>query len=167
MDIVVKATVHYLSEQVKAGVEIVQLFDSWAGILDPTNFEKWVIAPTKEIITEFKKLHPDTPIIGFPRGAGMMIQSYIDECDVQGIGLDYTIPPEWALEHIPKNIVIQGNLDPVQLLVGGASMEKAANNLLEQFKDRPFIFNLGHGVIKETPVAHVEKLSQIIKDFKK
>jgi len=97
----------------------------------------------------------------------MMIEQYIAECDIQGIGLDYTVSPDWALDHIADNVVIQGNLDPMQLLTGGSSMERAANNLLEKFADRPFIFNLGHGVIKETPPAHVEKLCQIIQDFKK
>ncbi len=132
IDIVVEATIYYLSQQVEAGVEVVQLFDSWAGILDQSNFEKWVIEPTTKIISGFKKIHPNTPIIGFPRQAGAMIEQYIAECDVQGIGLDYTVPLDWALEHIPDNVVIQGNLDPVQLLAGSVSMEHAANNLLEK-----------------------------------
>ncbi len=161
------ATLHYLSKQVEAGVQVVQLFDSWAGILDEDNFDKWVIEPTRAIVDAFKKRHPDIPVIGFPRNSGALTLKYIEKTGIQAVGLDYTVSTDWAADNIPKNTVVQGNLDPMQLLVGGASMEKAALKILDTFADRSLIFNLGHGVIKETPPENVEKLSQIIREYSK
>ena len=134
--------------------------------MDETNFEKWSIAPTRKISDALKEKYPDLKIIGFPREAGAKAINYVKKAGVDVLGLDFSVPVLWAKENFQTILPVQGNLDPVSLLAGGQQMEKAAMNILEAFSDKPFIFNLGHGVIKETPVEHVEKLSQIIKDFR-
>ncbi len=161
------ATLHYLSKQIEAGAQAIQLFDSWSGVLDETNFRRWVINPTKEIVSALKKRHPDIPVIGFPREAGAKAIDYAKETGIDAIGLDYSVPLEWARNNLQTLLPVQGNLDPVTLLAGGNELEKSANNILENFGGKPFIFNLGHGVIKETPVEHVEQLCQIIRNFKR
>ena len=167
IDIISDATLHYLFQQVEAGVEVVQLFDSWAGILDEENFNCWVIEPTRKIVQDFKEKYPTIPIIGFPRNAGVLTTQYVEKTGLQAIGLDYTMSLDWAKNNLSSDIILQGNLDPMALLVGGDTLEKSTYKILEKFSDRYFIFNLGHGIIKETPIAHVEKLSQIIQNFKK
>ena len=166
IDLICEASIYYLGKQVETGAEAVQLFDSWSGILDETNFEKWSIAPTRKISDALKEKYPDLKIIGFPREAGAKAINYVKKAGVDVLGLDFSVPVLWAKENFQTILPVQGNLDPVSLLAGGQQMEKAAMNILEAFSDKPFIFNLGHGVIKETPVEHVEKLSQIIKDFR-
>ena len=167
MDILVQATSHYLIKQVEAGAQALQLFDSWSGILDEKNFNQWVIQPTIKIITQVRSVYPDVPIIGFPREAGDLSINYAKQTGINAIGMDYSMQPEWARDNLQSILPVQGNLDPQILLEGGEKLEKQANLILENFSDKPFIFNLGHGVIKETPPAHVEKLSNIIKDLKK
>lgn len=166
IDILVQANIHYLSKQIDAGVEAIQLFDSWASVLNAPNFQRWVIEPTIEIVNGLKKLHPNTPIIGFPRDAGDKSIQYANDTGVNAIGLDFSTSSSWAKDNLQSILPVQGNLDPVTLLQGGEVMEREANNILETFAGSPFIFNLGHGVIKETPPKHVEKLSRIIQDFR-
>lgn len=156
-------TVDYLSGQIAAGAEAVQLFDSWAGSLAPDQFERWVIAPTARIVAELKARHPATPIIGFPKGAGAKLAAYARETGVDALGLDETIDPAWAVRELPENLPLQGNLDPLALLAGGAALEKAVGRILSVFEGRPHIFNLGHGIIKETPIAHVEQLLALVR----
>ncbi|HST36912.1 MAG TPA: uroporphyrinogen decarboxylase [Allosphingosinicella sp.] len=156
-------TVDYLSGQIAAGVEAVQLFDSWSGSLAPDQFERWVIAPTARIVAELKARHPDTPIIGFPKGAGAKLAAYARETGVDALGLDETIDPDWAVRNLPENLPLQGNLDPLALLAGGVALEKAVGRILSSFYGRPHIFNLGHGIIKETPIAHVEQLLALVR----
>jgi uroporphyrinogen decarboxylase len=151
-------TIDYLSKQITAGVDGVQLFDSWAGNLSPTQFERWVIAPNAAIVSALKERHPDTPIIGFPKGAGGKLPAYARETGVDALGLDETVDAAWAHKNLPDNLPVQGNLDPLALLTGGAALDDAITNCLEALADRPHIFNLGHGIIKETPIAHVEHL---------
>ncbi len=157
------ATIDYLSGQIRAGVEAVQLFDSWAGSLAPDQFERWVIAPTARIVVALNARHPDVPVIGFPKGAGGKLAAYARETGVTAIGLDETIDPAWAVRELPDDIAIQGNLDPLALLAGGAALEKAVARILSAFAGRPHIFNLGHGIIKETPIAHVEQLLGLVR----
>ncbi len=166
MDVLVKATSHYLIKQIEAGVEAIQLFDSWAGILDSQNFDRWVIAPTIKIIENVRKIYPDIPIIGFPREAAEMAVSYAQKTGINAIGMDYSMNPEWARDNLQSLLPVQGNLDPQLLLEGGIALEKQANKILETFASKPFIFNLGHGVIKETPIENVEKLCEIVRNFK-
>ena len=157
-------TVDYLSGQIRAGVEAVQLFDSWSGSLAPAQFEQWVIAPTARIVAALKERHPETPIIGFPKGAGAKLPAYARETKVDALGLDETIDPAWAASVLPPDLPLQGNLDPLALLAGGAALENAVDRILSSFAGRPHIFNLGHGIIKETPIAHVERLLALVRE---
>lgn len=156
-------TLDYLTGQVEAGVDAIQLFDSWAGSLAPAEFERWVIAPTARIIEAFKARHPDTPVIGFPKGAGGKLRAYADETGADAIGLDETVDPAWAARELPKGLPVQGNLDPLSLIAGGAALEGAVKRILDAFADRPHIFNLGHGIQQTTPIAHVEELVRLVK----
>lgn len=166
IDIVMDASIEYLSGQIDAGAEAIQLFDSWAGILDPDQFSKWVIAPTKRIVSAMKEKYPHIPIIGFPRGAGTLSLAYAKETGVDCIGLDYTIDPVWAAENLCSLLTVQGNLDPARLLAGGAALEDGMAAIYGSFAGKNFIFNLGHGVIKETDIAHVEQLTKIVRSWK-
>jgi uroporphyrinogen decarboxylase len=156
-------TIDYLSGQIAAGVEAVQLFDSWAGSLSPAQFEAWVIAPTARIVAGLKARHPQVPVIGFPKGAGARLDAYARETGVDALGLDETIDPEWATRTLPENLPLQGNLDPLALLAGGAALESAVGRILSSLSGRPHIFNLGHGIVKETPIAHVEQLLGLVR----
>ena len=156
-------TIDYLSGQIAAGVEAVQLFDSWAGSLSPAQFEAWVIAPTARIVAGLKARHPHVPVIGFPKGAGTKLDAYARETGIDALGLDETIDPEWAARTLPQNLPLQGNLDPLALLAGGAALESAVGRILSSLSGRPHIFNLGHGIVKETPIAHVEQLLGLVR----
>ena len=164
--ILVDATTDYLSAQIDHGAEVVQLFDSWAGILPSDEFRRWSIEPAAEIVNRLKTKHPDVPIIGFPRGAGVGYPSYVNETGVAGIGLDATIPPAWAAEHLQGLATVQGNLDNLALLAGGAAMDAAIDCILAELAAGPFIFNLGHGILPQTPIAHVERLVDRVRDRK-
>jgi len=156
-------TVDYLSGQVKAGVDAVQLFDSWSGSLAPAEFERWVIAPTARIVEAFRARHPDTPVIGFPKGAGGKLRAYAAGTGVDAIGLDETVDPVWANRELPANLPVQGNLDPLALIAGGDTLRDAVKRILDAFAGRPHIFNLGHGIQQTTPVSHVEQLVELVK----
>jgi uroporphyrinogen decarboxylase len=163
VDAISEMTIDYLSGQIAAGADAVQLFDSWSGSLSPDQFERWVIAPTARIVGALKARHPDAPIIGFPKGAGAKLAAYARETGVDALGLDETIDPAWAARELPQTLPLQGNLDPLALLAGGAALEKAVGRILSSFQGRPHIFNLGHGIIKETPIAHVEHLLALVR----
>jgi uroporphyrinogen decarboxylase len=163
IDAVAAMTVDYLSGQVKAGVEAVQLFDSWSGSLSPSQFEKWVIAPTARIVSDFRRLHPQIPVIGFPKGAGGKLAAYARETGVDAIGLDETVDPRWADASLPAGLPVQGNLDPLALIAGGEPLAKAARDIISAFEGRPHIFNLGHGILQDTPIEHVEQLIRLVR----
>jgi uroporphyrinogen decarboxylase len=158
IDAISDLTVEYLSGQIEAGVDAVQLFDSWSGSLSPAQFEKWVIAPTVRIVDQLRSLHPNTPIIGFPKGAGGKLPAYARETGVDALGLDETVDPVWANTNLPADLPVQGNLDPLALITGGDVLDMAIDRVLAAFPDRPHIFNLGHGILPDTPIAHVEHL---------
>jgi uroporphyrinogen decarboxylase len=153
-----QATIDYLSKQIEAGVHAVQLFDSWAGSLSPAQYEQWVIAPTARLVAALKARHPDTPVIGFPKGSGGKLPAYARETGVDAIGLDETVDPGWANVALPEGLPVQGNLDPLALIAGGDSLIRATQRILDAFAGRPHIFNLGHGILPDTPIAHVEQL---------
>jgi uroporphyrinogen decarboxylase len=157
-------TIEYLSRQIDAGAEAVQLFDSWAGSLAPAEFERWVIAPTKRITAALHKRHPDTPVIGFPKGAGAKLIDYARETRVDAVGLDETVDPDWADAELPVDMPVQGNLDPLALIAGGDTLARAARRILAAFPERPHIFNLGHGILPDTPIAHVEQLLELVRN---
>jgi uroporphyrinogen decarboxylase len=163
LDIVCRITVDYLSGQIEAGVDAVQLFDSWAGSLAPAQFEQLVIRRTAWIVSELKRRHPDTPIIGFPKGAGGKLRAYADETGVDAIGIDETVDPLWAAKELPAGLPVQGNLDPLALIAGGEALRSATRGILDAFADRPHIFNLGHGIQQTTPIANVEQLVALVK----
>ena len=157
-------TVEYLSRQIDAGAEAVQLFDSWSGSLAPAEFERWVIAPTARIAVALKDRHPNTPVIGFPKGAGAKLAAYARETKVDAVGLDETVDPYWANRTLPADLPVQGNLDPLALIAGGATLERGVRKIRDAFADRPHIFNLGHGILPDTPIAHVEQLLALVRN---
>jgi uroporphyrinogen decarboxylase len=163
LDTVAQITVDYLSSQIEAGVDAVQLFDSWAGSLSPSQFERYVIARTAWIVDQLKRRHPDTPIIGFPKGAGGKLRAYAAETGVDALGLDETVDPAWAVSELPAGLPVQGNLDPLALVAGGEALTTAVRRILDALGDRPHIFNLGHGIQQTTPIAHVEELVALVK----
>ena len=163
LDSVAHITVDYLSRQIEAGVDAVQLFDSWAGSLSPAQFERFVIARTAWIVERLKKRHPETPIIGFPKGAGGKLRAYAAETGVDAVGLDETVDPAWAAQELPDGLPVQGNLDPLALIAGGEQLEAAVRRILDALGNRPHIFNLGHGIQQTTPIEHVEQLVGLVK----
>ena len=165
LDAIVAASVDYLSSQIVAGAEAVQLFDSWAGSLAPAEFERWVVAPNAAIVAGLKVRHPRVPVIGFPKGAGEKLPAYARETGVDAVGIDETIDPLWAARELPAAMPVQGNLDPLLLLAGGGELEVAARRILDAFAGRPHVFNLGHGIDKETPIAHVERLLATVRGW--
>ena len=156
-------TLEYLSGQIAAGADALQLFDSWAGSLSPAQFEQWVIAPTARLVSTLKERHPQVPIIGFPKGAGGKIAAYARETNVSALGLDETVDPVWAAKELPGELPVQGNLDPLALIAGGDALQAAVTRILDAFAGRPHIFNLGHGILQDTPIAHVEQLMALVK----
>jgi uroporphyrinogen decarboxylase len=156
-------TFDYLSGQIGAGADCVQLFDSWAGSLAPTEFERWVIGPTARLVGRLRSKHRGVPVIGFPKGAGGKLGAYARETKVDAIGLDETVDPLWANKELPKHLPVQGNLDPLALLAGGDVLRSEVGRILDAFAGRPHIFNLGHGILQDTPIANVEELMKLVK----
>lgn len=163
VDAIVAVTVEYLSGQVKAGAEALQLFDSWAGSLSPAQYERWVIAPNAAIAVEMKRRHPLIPLIGFPKGSGEKLSAYARETGVDAIGVDETVDPLWAAKALPEGMPVQGNLDPLLLLSGGDELDQQARHVLDAFAGRPHVFNLGHGIGQTTPIANVERLIEVVR----
>jgi uroporphyrinogen decarboxylase len=156
-------TLDYLTGQIESGAEAVQLFDSWAGSLSPVQFEQWVIAPTARLVSALRQRHPDVPVIGFPKGAGGKLAAYARETGVTALGLDETVDPAWAARELPDDLPVQGNLDPLALIAGGERLSSAVQRILDAFAGRPHIFNLGHGILQDTPIAHVEQMLAAVK----
>jgi uroporphyrinogen decarboxylase len=167
IDAIVDATVLYLSGQIEAGVEAIQLFDSWAGSLAPLQFNRWVIEPNRRIVEQVKALHPHVPIIGFPKGAAEKLADYAVGTGVDAVGVDETVDPHWANRVLPEGLPVQGNLDPLALIAGGQAVEEAVANIRAAFAGRPHIFNLGHGILPDTPIAHVEALLATLRQEKR
>jgi uroporphyrinogen decarboxylase len=163
IDRLVEATIEYLLGQVAAGAEAVQLFDSWAGVLPEAAFRRWVIEPTKRIVSALAARYPELPVIGFPRGAGLMYRAYLAETGVTALGLDPTVPPAIARKTLQPLRAVQGNLDPLLLVAGGAAMEAAVAEILAALRHGPFVFNLGHGIVPQTPPEHVARLVELVR----
>jgi uroporphyrinogen decarboxylase len=161
IELLVEATIDYLSGQIAAGVDAVQLFDTWAEVLPEAGFERWVIDPTRRIAARLKQSFPTVPVIGFPRGAGLLYERYASETGVDAIGLDTTVPLSFARE-LHGRVVLQGNLDPVALLVGGSVLEHAVREIRSALGGRPLVFNLGHGVLPQTPPENVAALARLL-----
>jgi uroporphyrinogen decarboxylase len=154
----VQASIDYLVSQLKAGAEVVQIFDTWAGVLSPQQFEHWCIEPTSKIVAGVRQQVPGAKIIGFPRGAGSKLWRYVQDTGVDGVGLDWTVGLIYARDHIQPVKPVQGNVDPLALLAGGAALDREVDEVMAALTGGPFIFNLGHGILPDTPIAHVEQM---------
>ena len=164
IDIVTDASIDYLDGQVRAGADVLQIFDSWAGNLPDDEFAKWVVAPTRRIVAELKRRHPGTPIIGFPRGAGENAKGYVRETGVEGLGCDTAMPlRQMRALADASGIAVQGNLDPLLLAAGGPAFEARVRETLDAMRGAPFIFNLGHGIVPHTPPEHVARLVELVR----
>jgi uroporphyrinogen decarboxylase len=162
IEVLVEATVAFLAGQIEAGVEAVQLFDSWAGVLSETGFERWVIDPTRRIVEGLRQRFPDCPVIGFPRGAGVLYERYVRETGVDAVSCDTAMPLQYMRERLQPIAAVQGNLDPVMLLAGEDALETAVERLRRGLGKGPYIFNLGHGVLPETPPEAVASLMRML-----
>ena len=166
IDILVEATTQYLLKQVEAGAECIQLFETWGGVLSENGFERWVIEPTQKIVANLKAVHPDLPVIGFPRGAGLHLIDFKQQTGVDAVGLDSGVPLKWVAEKLQPLGPVQGNLDPMYLITGGDEMIDETRRILDVLRDGPFIFNLGHGITPETSPENVGKLVDFIRNYR-
>jgi uroporphyrinogen decarboxylase len=166
IDLLVEVSSDYLSGQVAAGAQVLQIFDSWAGSLPDDQFDRWVIAPTRALVTRLRQRHPGVPIIGFPRGAGMRAMAYAKETAVDAVGCDTAMPLAFMRQELAANVVVQGNLDPLLLVSGGAAMERRIAEILAAFAGKRFIFNLGHGIVPQTPPENVAQLVKLVRGAK-
>lgn len=164
MDILVATSVDYLVAQLQAGADVVQLFESWALNLDDAAFASHVIEPNRRIVAGVRARVPDAPIIGFPRGAAGNLARYAEITGVNALGLDYATPLDFAGKHLPATLPVQGNLDPLRLVAGGDQLDRRVDAIIEAFSSRPHIFNLGHGIVPETPIEHVARLVNRVKN---
>jgi len=163
IDILIEAIARHLVCQVRAGAEAVQIFDSWAGVLPEPMFRRWCVEPVAAIVRQVKAVHPNVPIIGFPRGAGAAYQGYARATGVDAVGIDTTVPTQWAASNLQQDSVVQGNLDPLMLVVGGRAMEAEIERILGDLSGGGHVFNLGHGVVPETPPEHVAALASLLR----
>lgn len=164
IDILVEAVVSHLVAQVRAGAEVLQIFDTWAGIFDEWGFRRWVEAPLARIVTQVKTACPTVPILVFARGAGAHYDGLAARLGADGLALDSTVSLTWGRDVLQKQTLIQGNLDPAILRIGGSAMERSVRDILAAWKDGRFIFNLGHGILPDTPPQHVEALIRLIRN---
>lgn len=164
IDLLVEATTTYLAGQVRAGADVLQIFDSWAGSLPDDEFDRWVIEPTRRIVSALRRLYPDVPIIGFPRGAGSALTTYVDRTGIAGVGCDTQVPLAFMRDGFgARRVVRQGNLDPLLLLTGGPALERRAEDICRAMQGIPFIFNLGHGILPQTPPENVARLLEVVR----
>jgi len=163
IDLLVVATGEYLRKQVESGAEVVQIFDTWAGVTNEEAFNRWCVEPIKKIVMELRRHFPDVPIIGFPKGAGAGYLKYAQVTGVNGISLDWSVPLNWARDEIQSQTTVQGNLDPRLVVVGGKAMETETHRVLKTLGRGPLIFNLGHGILPETPLEHVGRLAEVLR----
>ena len=158
IDRLVEASIDYLAGQFAAGVDAVQIFDTWAGTLPPAEFARWCIAPAQKIISGLRARVPDAKVIGFPRGAGTNLGQYVADVPANAVSIDWTIDLAYVRSTIQPRMAVQGNLDPLALLAGGEALDRGIDAVLGALSSGPFIFNLGHGILPETPIAHVERM---------
>ena len=166
IDLLAEVSIGYLCRQIEHGANVVQIFDSWAGSLADDEFDRWVVAPTRKMVAGIRARHPNTPIIGFPRAAGLSAVHYAVETKVDGLGCDTSQPLgalSQALERANVSPVLQGNLDPLLLVAGGPRLEQRVRQILTDMAGRPFIFNLGHGIVPQTPPEHVAELMRLVR----
>jgi uroporphyrinogen decarboxylase len=163
IDLLITSSVRYLAGQLQAGADLVQMFDTWAGILPPAEFERWCTEPARRIVTELRRQIPGARVIGFPRGAGASLAAYVDRVPVDAVGIDWTADPAFIRDRVQSRVAVQGNLDPMALLAGGAALDRAVDDVIANFGNGRLIFKLGHGILPQTPVAHVERMLRRIR----
>lgn len=165
IDVLVQASSDYLVAQLRSGADAVQIFDSWASVLDEAQFTRWCVEPVSRIVANVRAQIPDAKIIGFPKGIGAFFDGYAEKTGVDMIGLDWTVPMKFA-SHLQETCPVQGNLDPKRLIVGGAALDEGVDNILENLGNGKLVFNLGHGITPETKIAHVEQMVSRVRNFK-
>ena len=165
IETVQEAVAAHLIAQLDAGADAVQIFDSWAGALPESEFQRWCIEPVTKIVAAVKAAHPAAPVIGYPRGAGIAYERFAAETGVDAVSIDSTVAPAWAATKLQQRCTVQGNLDPAALVVGGAALRRAASVILDALGHRPFVFNLGEGVVPQTPPEHVTALSELVRGW--
>jgi uroporphyrinogen decarboxylase len=165
VELLVEATALHLVRQVESGAEALQLFDTWAGLLSESEFRRWVIRPTAEIVRRLKSRFPKIPVIGFPKGAGALFRDYAAETGVDGVGVDSLLPLDWAAEVLQPRCAVQGNLDNQLLRCGGPALDAEVLRILGKLSPRPFIFNLGHGILPDTPPKHVARVAELVRGW--
>ncbi|MCB1516244.1 MAG: uroporphyrinogen decarboxylase [Hyphomicrobiaceae bacterium] len=167
MNVLVEASIHYLVAQFKAGADVVQVFESWAANLDESSFVSYVIGPMKRIVENVRKEVPNAAIIGFPRGAPSLLSKYVAETGVDMVGIDYATPVGFVDKALTAEFGVQGNLDPLRVVAGGSQMFDEAERIIAAWRDRPHVFNLGHGIVPSTPIEHVAQLVEFVKTGKR
>ncbi|MFC0241711.1 uroporphyrinogen decarboxylase [Rhodopseudomonas telluris] len=166
IDVLVESSIQYLLKQLEAGADVLQLFDTWGGILPPREFERWVIEPTRRIVAGVRKQVPGAKIIGFPRGAGALLPAFIERTGVDAVSIDWTAEPKLVREQVQTKVAVQGNLDPLLLIAGGAALDEGVDDVLKNFSGGRHIFNLGHGITPDASIANVEQMVKRVRAFK-
>jgi uroporphyrinogen decarboxylase len=166
IDTIVENAIIYLLEQLKAGADVLQIFDTWAGVLPPREFRRWSVEPTKRIVEGVRKQVPGAKIIGFPRGAGAQLPSYVEATGVDGVSIDWATEPSLIRDKVQNRVAVQGNLDPLVLIAGGDALDRAIDDVLSSYAGGRLIFNLGHGIQPETPIAHVEQMVKRVRAYR-
>src|SRR5271154_4720470 len=167
VDTLVENSIQYLLGQLKAGADALQIFDTWAGVLPPREFARWSIEPTRRIVEGVRRQVPDARIIGFPRGAAAQLPAYVEATGVDAVSIDWAAEPSFIRERVQNRVAVQGNLDPLALIAGGAALDQAVDDVLENFAGGRLIFNLGHGILPETPIAHVEQMIKRVRGYRR
>src|SRR6201991_4272613 len=166
IEVLVENSIRYLLGQLKAGADALQIFDTWAGVLPPREFARWSVEPTRRIVEGVRRQVPDAKIIGFPRGAGALLPAYVDATGVDAVSIDWAAEPSLIRERVQTKVAVQGNLDPLALIAGGAALDQAIDDVLADYAGGRLIFNLGHGIQPETPIAHVEQMLKRVRGYK-
>jgi uroporphyrinogen decarboxylase len=166
IDVLVENSIHYLLGQLAAGADVLQIFDTWAGVLPPREFQRWSVEPTKRIVEGVRAKIPGAKIIGFPRGAGALLPGYVESTGVDAVSIDWAAEPLLIRERVQNRVAIQGNLDPLALIAGGGALDRSIDDVLTNFAAGRLIFNLGHGIQQETPIAHVEQMVKRVRAYK-
>ncbi len=166
IDTIVENSITYLLGQLKAGADVLQIFDTWAGVLPPREFQRWSVEPTKRIVAGVRKQAPHAKIIGFPRGAGALLPSYVEATGVDGVSIDWAAEPSLIRDRVQSHVAVQGNLDPLALIAGGDALDRSIDDVLSNYAAGRLIFNLGHGIQPETPIAHVEQMVRRVRAYK-
>jgi uroporphyrinogen decarboxylase len=166
IDVLVENSIRYLLGQLEAGADVLQIFDTWAGVLPPREFARWSVEPTKRIVAGVRRQVPDAKIIGFPRGAGALLPGYVEATGVDAVSIDWAAEPALVRERVQTRVAVQGNLDPLALIAGGAALDQAVDDVLANYAKGRLIFNLGHGIQPETPIAHVEQMLRRVRAYR-